>query len=299
MADFTKEQQDEVRRQYEQALAGMDGPIPDDVKEMMRQQLETQILSKDIQQGPAPNDYFGADKWDDAVQRYRDLGARTRGPVQLDQRQADQTRGLQMGALGTLERAAQGGAPSQAAIGGQLQGQQIQAQNTASLGAARGVGGQIAAARGAGLNMGNQLVGSLAQSTLARAGEANQDRNAFVGAAGGVRGQDIGAATTNAELIAKGRAQDEARQQGFEKMGWNTRNSQMGANVEIQRQEDAKKAELRERERAANMEDDETAKIGAKIGTGMGAGLMSFVTPSDEKTKYQLPMGALGHIGRR
>lgn len=294
MAGMSEEQKDGVRRQLESQLANQS--IPEDLKQKIRQNLETKLLESDVAYADKEVDTFGAEKWDDAVQRYRDLGARTRAPVALDQRQADQTRGLQIGALGTLESAAQGNAPSTAAIQGQMQRDQALTQGTAALGAGRGVGAQVAAARGVGGAMGNQLVGSLAGTTMARANEANQDRNAFAGATQGVRQQDIGAATTNAELVAKSRAQDEARQQGFEKMGWATRNAQMGANTEVRRQTDAKRAEIAQQKAAQANRDSAAGKTAASVGSAL---LMSASMFSDERTKYELDMGALSRIGRR
>lgn len=296
MADFTEQQKEQARQQFEKQLK--ERGLPRDLEEQQRRSFETALLQKDVEVGPGSNDYFGADTWDAAVDRYRDRGAQRRDAVQLDQRQADQTRGLQMGALGTLENAVRGNAPSQAAITGQMQHDQILQQNTQAMGGARGVGGQLTAARAAGGAMNNQLVGSLAGTTLARAGEANQDRNTFAGAAGQVRGQDIGAATTNAELVAKSRAQDEARQQSYERMGWQTRNAQLGSNVELQRQEDAKRAEIRRLQSAEATRDSGAGKTAASAGTAaMMAGLSFFF--SDERTKHELPIGSLGHIGRR
>lgn len=294
MAGMSEEQKDGVRRQLESQLANQS--IPEDLKQKIRQNLETKLLESDVAYADKEVDTFGAEKWDDAVQRYRDLGARTRAPVALDQRQADQARGLQIGALGTLESAAQGNAPSTAAIQGQLQREQIAGGAVAGMGAARGVGGQVAAARGLGGAMGNQLVGSLAGTTMARANEANQDRNAFAGATQGVRQQDIGAATTNAELMAKSRAQDEARQQGFEKMGWATRNAQMGANTEVRRQTDAKRVEIAQQKAAQANRESAAGKTAASVGSAL---LMSASMFSDERTKYELDMGALSRIGRR
>lgn len=297
LTEQQQKQAEEMRQALEREMDNLGpGGNRSDIREQLRNKLELQILAMDTAQGAGKNEYFGAEKWDDAVQRYRDLGAQKREAVQIDQRQADQTRGLQMGALGTLENAAKGNAPSQAAITGQLQRGQILGQNTQALGGARGAAGGITAARQAGGAMGNQLVGSLAQTTMARAGEANQDRNAFVGAAGQVRGQDIGAATTNAELVAKSRAQDEARQQGFERMGWSTRNSQLQANVELERQEQAKRAEIEARRGREAAMDAETAKTAAGVGSSVVSSSLSF---SDERTKRVLDMGSLAHMGRR
>lgn len=286
---------DAARADMERQLAGMS--IPEDLKQKLRQNFEQALLQKETEMGAPSNDYFGAEKWDEAVQRYRDLGARTRAPVALDQRQADQARGLQMGALGLMDRAARGEAPSVAEAQGRLAGANIQRGAIAQTGGARGVGGAIAATNAAGRTMGDNLVGSLAGTTMARANEATQDRNAFAQGATGVRGQDIGAATTNAEMLAKSRAQDEARQQQFEKMGWNTRNAELQSNVELQRQEDAKKEELAKMRAAQANSEAGTAKTAASMGSAaMMSGALFF---SDKRTKYELPMGSLAHMRGR
>lgn len=292
MATMTEQQKDAVRQQLEGQLKNQS--IPEELKQQIRQNLEVMLLKSDVQYADKEIDQFGAERWDEAVQRYRDLGARTRGAVQLDQTQADQARGLQMGALGILDRAAQGNAPSQAAITGQLQQQQAIQQGAQNLGVARGLGAQVNMASRAGGAMGNQLIGALANTTMARGAEANQDRNAFVNAAGQVRGQDIGAATTNAELLAKSRAQDEARQQQFEKMGWNTRNAQLGANVELQRQTDAKRQEIAQLKAAQANRETAAGKTAASVGAGAMMAMSMF---SDERTKYE--MGPLADLARK
>lgn len=226
-----------------------------------------------------PSYIVGTSGADRDVNRYRALGSETRAPITLDQRRADRARGLQVGALGMLETAAKGDAPSAAAIQGRLAADQINTSNMRALGGARGIGGAVASANAVSPAMGNQLVGSLSNVAQARANEAAQDRTAFAGTSAGVRGQDIGAATTNAELAAKSQALDEARQQGMERLGWNTRNAQLQGNAEYWRQ-------FEERIAAAKRagEEDKANKIaGAKTAAGIGLGaLLAF---SDVRTK--------------
>lgn len=292
MAGMSQEQKDAVRRQLEAQLNNQS--IPEDLKQQIRAKLETLMLESDVAYADKEVEQFGAERWDDAVQRYRDLGARTRGPVQLDQAQADRARALQMGGLGLMDQAARGEAPSVAEAQGRLSATGIRGAAGQSIAGVRG--NQVGASMAAGRGMGNQLVGSLGNIAMGRANEATQDRTAFSNAAGSVRGQDIGAATTNAELVAKSRAQDEARQQQFEKMGWNTRNAQLGANVELQRQTDAKRQEIAQQKAARAGQAAATAKQAASMGAGA---LMSMMAFSDPRTKTEIEYGALDSLKKR
>lgn len=287
-----EEQKRRAREKQNRELADLSAP--EDAKQKARDNLEALLAAKEAEMAPTSVSRFGADRWDDAVARYRDMGAQRRAAVQLDQRQADQARGLQMGALGLMDQAAQGNAPSVAEAQGRMAATGI--RGAAGQAAAGVRGNQVGAMMGAGRAMSGQLVGSLGNVTMARANEATQDRNAFAQGAAGVRGQDIGAATTNAELVARSRAQDEARQQQFEKMGWSTRKAQLDANVELARQKQDKENEARQLAARRAAGSGETAKTAASIGS---AALMSLAMFSDEDTKHLMDFGALSGIRKR
>jgi len=288
--EATKKQADIARQQIE---AEMDKKnLDEELKEKLRSKLDQKILSEDVARGAPTNDYFGFEKWDEAVNRYRGLGARQRGAVQLDQTQTNALRGQQLGSLGLLETAAQGGAPSQATNLHQIGAEQAREAAARGMAGARGAGAQVAGLRGSLAGYGAGSLANTQSATTMAAGEAAADRGALSGAATGVRGQDIGAATTNASLLAKSRAQDEARQQAYERMGWNTRQTQLGSNIELQRQEDAKKAELRALQRAEATRDSGAGKSAAQA--GMAAGMMALSFLSDVRSKERpMPVGSL------
>lgn len=230
-------------------------------------------------------DVLGTSAADRDVEHYRTAGARTRAPVALDQSQADGARAMQLGSLGMLERAAAGGAPSQAQHLGQLEmSNAMQGQMGAAAGA-RGVGSQIAAMRGATSAAGGQMAGVNSQTMGMRAKEAETDRGALLGAASAMRGHDIAAATENAKLEAQGRAQDEARRQAFERFGWNTRNAQLQGGVEQDRQF---KQEVAANKALA------AQKTASDVGIGMSAASAGLGLISDERAKKNVtPMGSL------
>jgi hypothetical protein len=179
----------------------------------------------------------GADK---DVERYRNMGATSQAGPQLDQTQANQARGLQMGSLGMLENAARGNAPSQAAIMGQSMGSQTMGAGLSAASAASGgPGSQLAGMRAAitGTTQANQQ--NAGQLMAMRNKESATDMGAFAHGASGVRGQDISAATTNAQLEGQQRALNEQRQQSFERMAFDTRNAELNAQMQQRAQRDA------------------------------------------------------------
>jgi hypothetical protein len=149
---------------------------------------------------------------DEDVARYRGMGAEKKAAIQLDQTNANQARTMQLGSLAMLREAAAGNAPSRAAIVGQMGVADAARAGTQS---AVGARGQMAVRSGGAID--------------SRVGEADRDRGGYMTGIAGARGQDIGAATTNAQLEAQQRAADAQRQQYYEQMGWNTNNAVLGA----------------------------------------------------------------------
>lgn len=134
---------------------------------------------------------------------YRPGAAAAMDRVTLDTAQANETRARQQRALDALEAAAAGNVPSAAEI--QLRDQA--ARNNAS------AFGQAAALRGRSpgssfltasrQNAANQAETNVA-AAAARAAEMERARTALMGGLEGVRGQDIGTATTQAGLTQRG-----------------------------------------------------------------------------------------------
>ena len=176
---------------------------------------------------PNGNPINGTSAADQDVERYRKMGAAAQPAAQLDQTQANESRGLQMGALGLLRQQSDGSAPSSAAILSQRANQNAIAQAGQIVAGAKSAGGGIAALRGAGNAAGNSMLAGNAANADARAGEISRGQSAYASSAGALNAGDIGAATTDAQLEAQQHALDQQRRQGFERMAWNTRNAQL------------------------------------------------------------------------
>jgi hypothetical protein len=237
----------------------------------------------------------GTSAYDKDVARYRGMGAegQARQAVQLDQGPANAARARQMGALSLLQNQATGAAPSAAAIMAQRANQNA-AQGAASQTAgAKRIGSGIVAANSAGGAAANAMLQANAQNAALRAQEMSQGQNAFSGAATGMRGQDIGAATTNAQLEAQQRALNEKRQQEYEQLGFDTRKTQQQAAIDWQKQL-AAQANAHARQRMAEQAEDDAVMMNA---VNMGVGATVGVMGSDPRMKQNVvPMGSLSRL---
>lgn len=175
--------------------------------------------------------------YDADVERARQRGAagQARTAVQLDQTQANESRGLEMGALGMLRAQADGSAPSSSAILSQRVNQNAVGNAAQQVTATRGAGARVAAFGAAGQQAGRSMLAGNAANADVRAGEISHGQGAYTGATGAVNAQDIGAATTNAGYEAQQRQMNEQRQQEYERRAWNTRNTESQAEDRYQR----------------------------------------------------------------
>lgn len=223
--------------------------------------------------GKAVDGTTGAEK--DAT-RYQSMGngAQQVAPVQLDQTQANQSRGVQVGSLALLENAAQGNAPSQAAILGRSAGSDAMRAAQMQQAGARGGAASIGAARMAGIGAGNQTVQNLGQFGTMRAKEMAQNMGQFSTGADQMRGGDLTAATKNAQLDATQRALAQQQQQQYEKMAWNTRNADMQAQNESATQQAQQALALRKQRDAEHQADVNNIMDTAKIGAGVVMGVV-------------------------
>ncbi len=236
---------------------------------------------------------------DQDVNRYRALGTATQPQVQLNQGQADESRGLQLGALHMMGVAAMGNAPSQAAETGTMNADAALRSRLGGLagavgggpsGGARGVGSAITANTNAQAGAG-QTMGSLAGvAANSRAAEVAHAQSGYAGAVQGARGQDISAATTNAQLVAQKRALDNARRQQYEQLAWGTRRTQS------QGEDDFRTEQERQANAARLARDAQSAQDWSNIKDD-GSMALSAIMASDERTKTSVvPMGSLGHL---
>lgn len=274
-------------------------------------------LGYNVESGPQTYDKFGGQTWDENVTGYRDTGdaMQKRTANQLDQTQANEARGYQMGSLENLRTAANGGAPSQAAFLGQGMTSSALGAGMAAGGAARGgPGGAIAGMRAAMTGTGQQLQQNNAQVMALRNKESATDMGTFAGAAGAVRGQDIGAATTNAQLTAQQQALNEAAQQNYERMALDTRKTQLDTGMTAQGQHNQNVVALKEASKNAQASNLAAGTMLFNTATGMATGGASAAvqaaaarrkasapapapkpdTTSDERAKYSV--GSLGHL---
>lgn len=237
----------------------------------------------------------GTNAFDKDVDRYRQMGeqGQARKAVQLDQGQANESRGMQMGALGMMGDAARGNAPSRAAELGAAGSEDSIRAAGAGMAGARGPGAAITAATGAQAGAQSSMTKLGAGISDMRAQEMAKAQQGYAKTAQAVEGQDIGAATTDAQLEAQQRAMNEARQQGMEHRGWDVRNQQQMAEDRYQRNKDAQELAIQRQLAAEKAADD--AALNQTISTTAGA----LTLASDERTKRgAMPIGSLASVGR-
>lgn len=234
----------------------------------------------------------GADK---DVARYREMAGRRQGAVQLDREQEAQSREAQLGALARLRAAASGMAPSRAAAIGQIQSDAAFRSGTAGVAGARSPGAGISALRSAMSNYGSSAAGVNQTTMDARAAEAARDQAAYANGANTARGQDVTVATTNAGLKATQNQLEDANEQYYEKMAWDTRNAQLGAGLERKRQDEAAALAKRQQQAADKAHTGQVIQDGASMGIGGVLGVLS-----DERAKTNVtPIGGLSRLFRR
>lgn len=234
----------------------------------------------------------GADR---DVDRYRDMAARRQSAVQLDRTHEAESRGHQMGALARLRSAAMGGAPSRAAAIGQMQSDAAARSGTAGVAGARSPGAGISALRNAMSNYGSSAAAVNQSAMDMRAAETARDQAAFANGANTTRGQDVTVATTNAGLRATQNQLNDANEQYYEKMGWDTRNAQLNANLERKRQDEQAAAAKRQQRAAEDAQNEQVIKDYASLGIGGFLGALS-----DERAKTNVtPIGGLSRLVRR
>ncbi len=222
---------------------------------------------------PATNRYtHGTPVADADIARYRAMGAQKQAAVALDQADADRARGIQMGSLARLQDAAAGGAPSAAAIKGQMATSNAVRSGTMSAGGARSPGAAVAAMRGGIAGSGAQMAHGSGTAIDARVGEMGEARGQYMGGTLGLRGQDIQAATTNAQLEAQQRAQDAQRQLFYERLGYETKNQVLGGELGRTAAEQAAANANRSQNLAERQADFETLKAIGSMSLGAAQG---------------------------
>jgi hypothetical protein len=123
-----------------------------------------------------------------------------------------------------------------------------------------------------------------AQNAGERLGEISKGQGNYASGALGAEGQDIGSATTNAQLVAQQRALEQQRQQYYEGLGFDTQNTQMVAAREAANERAGRDRQAGADERARSQKEEDAVKF--------GLGLLS-----DPRTKQSVThMGSLSSM---
>jgi hypothetical protein len=226
-----------------------------------------------------------------AANNYQSLGqaAGQRGAYQNNWQQSDQSRGQQGQAMGLMQGAATGQAPSQAqALGRNMIDQSLNAQMAAAASARGGSLAQAAAMRNAATMGDASRQQGMNQLSALRAQEMAQARDAYFGAASGMRQQDIGQQGMNMQSELAQRQLNQQGQQFYDQLGWNT----MRADQEGRMQRSGLDSQEYLAQKAMNQHstDRETGVIGSIIG-GVGSAAASFFSDVTAKTDMQ-PLSA-------
>ncbi len=232
-----------------------------------------------------------------AETRYQDLGqgyANQAAPT-TDYTQADQARGSQADALTRMQDAANGNAPSQAAIM-MKQGNDQAMANSLSL--AAGARGQAAMAGAQQQAMGtNSAMATNSANNIGalRAQEMAQARGAYMQGATGMRGQDQTQAQYLSTLAEQQRQLGLQGQLGFEGMGQNTAQAELNARMA---KEGASAAFIAAQNANDNANKDRTEKY---VGTTLqAAGQVGAAAVSDARAKKDIrDEGALSKMRGR
>lgn len=156
-------------------------------------------------------------------------GAQQRQQLTLDPSQMDQSRGSELDALGMQRSAAMGLQPSVAQL--QMQGAmednaRMQQSQAAS---ARGPAAMAMAQYGAAANTASANQGLAFNSSMLRAGEMANARNAYMQGAGGIRAGDYAAANANLNAGIQNRGQNDQASLGWAGLANNVQQSQLQA----------------------------------------------------------------------
>jgi len=254
-----------------------------------------------------PDGSMSTGTYDADVDRLRAHGAQFSDTPWFDARQADQSRGVQMGALGLLHAQADGSAASSAQIMAQRANQNAAQQTAAAVMSSKGgPGAHIASFNAAAPMAAQQAMAANAQNADARAAEISRGQGQYAGGATGMSQQDIAQATTKAQLEQQQRALNEQHQQTNEALAWQTRNQAMqnaGAYTDLERNNINSQ---HQREDASNQQKNSAIVGGVNtvvggVTGGVGAYKGSGTTGSDERMKRNVHpiVGSLSRFASR
>lgn len=248
---------------------------------------------------------YGQTAYDTDIDRDRWMGeaAQKVAPVTVDQTQANESRGLSMDALGMLRAQGAGTAPSSAGILANRANENAVRQAGAQVAGARSAGGGIAALRGAGNAAGTAMLAGNAHNADARAAEVSGGQGAYAGGAGAINKQDIGVATTDAQLAAQQRALNEQRQQYFERQAYDTRGFQRQTSTDaiaaLHRQQEKDRAFAAARTEADVQKVKDTISIVSSMGKAASNAETNEVRNTDTSDpRAKMNIGSLSALSR-
>jgi|GEM_PF-2759751 len=236
--------------------------------------------------------------------RYRNLGvaAANRQAYQQnfdaansDRNNAAYARLNQQDAVRLQQEAAYGQAPSAAqSLSRNMLDQSLQAQMAGAASARGGSLAQAAAMRGAAQQAGAMQQQGMNQIGAMRAQEMAQARDAYMGAASQLRGQDYQSqalaqqqAGMQQQSELAQRQMNQQAQMGYEQMGWNTQNAQLGADMQKYGTDQGTRNQQRDRDFQHDEKwTDRLWNLGGSIVGGIGGML------SDEESKVPVLGGS-------
>lgn len=204
------------------------------------------------------------------AKRYQAMGAQGQAAPIVDPARSNETRAMALGSLGILGDTAAGGTTRVDALGHDLASATQNAGYSQAASVRGGAMARAAASRAAtmqgavGMARANQQIAAQHAAGMANA------RGAYAGATTGLRGQDLGLATTNAALEMGQRGQNEGRSQFYEGLGFDTANAENEAQMGVSAQDSAARASAQN----IGLQRDAASSAGVKSAVGTGSAVL-------------------------
>lgn len=227
----------------------------------------------------APSTENGAGTLNEGADDREQLGrtAQGREGVQMDNRLGNESRSSQYEALGEIRKAALGEQPSVAELQMRSGLDQTMRNNAAMANSARGQAALALTHQNAAINNSMAQQNIAAQSSILRAQEMAEARNAWMGGAGQIRGFDEQRAGTQAGLDAQQRGLNDqmllglyGQAAGLDQAAVDARTQQNQQNLAVWQYKDSMDRKESDDERAARQQNFNDVMGGASAGASMG-----------------------------
>ncbi len=221
------------------------------------------------------------------IQRARQLaGEGQLGGPEIDQRQSNQSRGIQMGALGVMRDAAEGRQTRTDTLGRELSNQENNSTRSMAASVRGGAMARAAASRAGAAQIGQDTGRANQQIAAQRAANMASARGQYGEALGGMRSDDLAQASSQANLNVGQRNANHSREQFQERMAFDIANA---ANDDMLGKSAADRAASNaDRANGNRSEADKSAGFtqGANIVVGgVNGGIQAGTLGSDERMK--------------